>query len=194
MPIGIQEREALAVHRRDERAIDRPCDERPGAAGFQRARGAAAALSAAGLNGLVNAGGDLRAAGAAPDDAPFRVGVRNPVKTAQLLAEIDLAPGQAVATSGTYEQRFQLEGRAVTHLLDPRSGEPVDDVLSATVLAPTAMEADALATAACVLGGEEALRILGALPGIEALLVTRAGAGYRVDATSGLRARMLGSV
>ncbi len=155
---------------------------------------AAAELSKRGLSGLVNAGGDLRAAGAQPDGAPWGIGVRHPVRPAELLARVELPAGQAIATSGTYEQRFEVGGRVVTHLLDPRSGEPVDGVVSATVRAPTAMQADALATAACVLGCDEAMKALSALPGVEALLVARRGAGYRVEATRGLRVEMLASV
>ncbi|MGI5865272.1 MAG: FAD:protein FMN transferase [Myxococcales bacterium] len=155
---------------------------------------AAEALRAAGMSGLVNVGGDIRSIGAQPNGEPWKIGVRNPVRAGEILASIELAPGQAVATSGTYEQRYSVEGREVTHILDPRSGEPVDGVVSATVVAATAMEADALATAACVLGADAALRLCGSMPGVEALFVARDGARYRVDATSGLKARMLGRV
>ncbi|HCF59721.1 MAG TPA: hypothetical protein DFS52_17215 [Myxococcales bacterium] len=155
---------------------------------------AAEALRASGLSGLVNAGGDLRSVGAQPNGEPWKVGVRNPVRTGELLASVELAPDQAVATSGTYEQRYEVEGRQVTHILDPRSGGPVDGVVSATVVAATAIEADALSTAACVLGADAALRLCSSLPGVEALVVARDGGKYRVDATSGLKARMLGRV
>lgn len=155
---------------------------------------AAEALRASGLSGLVNAGGDIRSVGAQPNGEPWRIGVRNPVRAGELLASIELSPGQAVATSGTYEQRYSVEGREVSHILDPRSGEPVDGVVSATVVASTAIEADALSTAACVLGADAALRLCSSLPGVEALLVARDGGKYRVDATSGLKARMLGRV
>jgi FAD:protein FMN transferase len=155
---------------------------------------AADVLHAAGVRGLVNAGGDLRAAGPQPDGGPWWIGVRNPVRTGEILASLELAPGRGVATSGTYEQRYELEGGAVNHLLDPRSGEPVDGVLSATVVAPTSMEADALATAACVMGAGPALHLLRGLDGVEALLVAREGGRTRVEATSGLEVRILGRV
>ncbi len=155
---------------------------------------AAEVLRAADLNGLVNVGGDLRSVGAQPDGAPWQVGVRHPLRGDELLARIELAPGQAVATSGTYEQRFEVDGREVTHILDPRSGEPVHSVVSATVVAPSAMEADALATAACVLGTVATMRLVDLLPGVEALLVARDSNRFRVEATGGMKVHMLSAV
>lgn len=156
---------------------------------------AAAALSAAGVRGLVNSGGDIRAAGARPGGEPWRVGVRDPVRRDRTFATISLTAGGAIATSGTYEQYVELEGKRIPHVLDPRSGQPVDEMVSATVIAPTAMEADALATACVVLGRAEALALLEPLPGVEGLLVARRGPGRHViDATAGLAARILYAV
>lgn len=153
---------------------------------------AAAALTAAGCAGLVNAGGDVRATGPQPDGSPWRVGVRDPRRPDCLLATIELAGPTAVATSGTYEQGAEIDGRRVSHIVDPRSGQPAADVVSATVLAPTAIQADALATACVVLDAGEALRLLEGLPDVEGLLVARrAGGRCAVERTTGLRAEML---
>lgn len=156
---------------------------------------AAAALGAAGTTGLVNAGGDIRAAGARPDGAPWRVGVRDPFAADAVFAELELPAGRAVATSGTYEQGAEIDGRRVSHILDPRSGEPTGSVVSATVTAPTAMEADALATACIVLEPAEALAMLARRRGVEGLLVARRADGkHRVETTAGMRCEVLRAV
>jgi len=84
-------------------------------------------------------------------------------------------------------QRRVVDGREVSHLIDPRTGEPVAHVLSATVVAPDAMTADALATAACVLPIHEARRLFDSLPGVEALWVPAEGEPVM---TSGMQRRV----
>lgn len=86
----------------------------------------------------------------------WTVGLRNPLRPEQRIAEIQLQD-QALGTSGTATQSFYHQGRRYGHILDPRSGRPAEGVLSATVLAPTAAMADALATAFYVMGVEAAL-------------------------------------
>ena len=76
----------------------------------------------------------------------------------------------AVATSGNYEQFVLIDGKRFSHIIDPRTGQPADDVPSVTVIAPDCMTADALATAASVLGVEKALALIESLPDTEALL------------------------
>jgi len=156
---------------------------------------AAAALSSAGVPGLVNSGGDIRAAGARPCGKPWLVGVRDPIRRDRVFATVRLAAGGAVATSGTYEQYVELDGARVPHVLDPRSGEPVGEVVSATVVAGTALEADALATACVVLGRERSLTLLEGLPGVEGLVVARRDRGrHRIETTSGFDGRILHAV
>lgn len=156
---------------------------------------AAAALSAAGVPGLVNSGGDIRAAGARPNGQPWLVGVRDPITRGRVFATVRLAADGAVATSGTYEQYVELDGTRVPHVLDPRSGEPVGEVVSATVVAGTALEADALATACVVLGRERSLALLENLPGVEGLVVARRERGrHRIETTSGFDGRILHAV
>ncbi len=118
---------------------------------------------------LVNAGGDLRALG---DKAgsPWRVALQNPRDPADYLTAIDLRDA-AVATSGDYRRYFDA---AMTHhhILDPRTGSSATDLISVTVRAPTAMAADALATALFVMGPEAGVALVETLPEIEALLIT----------------------
>jgi thiamine biosynthesis lipoprotein len=78
-------------------------------------------------------------------------------------------------TSGDYESYFEIDGRRYSHILDPRTGWPVEEVRSATVVCADAELADALATAISVMGVEQGLRLIDRLQGIEALMVDREG-------------------
>jgi thiamine biosynthesis lipoprotein len=89
------------------------------------------------------------------------------------LAEFVLS-NQALGTSGSGTQFFHHQGKRYGHILDPRTGWPAEQVLSATVIAPTAEQADALSTALYVLGLEGARRFCEKHPSISALLVTPA--------------------
>ena len=81
---------------------------------------------------------------------------------------------QGLATSGDYRRFREIDGYRRPHILDPRSGKPVDNPLaSATVLAPTAAIADALATACMVLGREAAIHLIENTPDVELLLIER---------------------
>jgi thiamine biosynthesis lipoprotein len=84
---------------------------------------------------------------------PWRIGVRHPLRPRERLGEL-LVTDRAVGTSGSGTQYFHHRGKRYGHILDPRSGYPAEGVLSATVLAPTGADADALATAFYIMGPE----------------------------------------
>ena len=110
---------------------------------------AVAALRAHGVErGLVNVGGDLYALGQRADGEAWRVGVRDAQDPTRITRTLHVTD-EAVATSGDYRQFFDHAGHRYHHLLDPRTGAPSTSSLhSATVTAPTCLEADARATAA----------------------------------------------
>ena len=126
-----------------------------------------------------------------PQDEPgWIVGVRDPLRPERRLAEIRLHD-QALATSGSGVQFFRHQGARFGHILDPRSGWPASGVLSATAVAPTAAEADALATAFYILGVERTLAFCQQRPQLGALLVYQRAAGRPVELThTGLRGRL----
>ena len=82
--------------------------------------------------------------------------LRHPLRHEQKLLQVQL-DNRALSTSGSANQFFHFEGKRYAHVIDPRTGFPADGLLSTTVLAPTAAEADALATAFFVMGAEQAM-------------------------------------
>jgi len=101
---------------------------------------------------LVEIGGELRGAGVKPDGQPWWVEIEQPPGSPSprtLIALIDIA----MATSGDYRKAFSHEGRRYSHTVDGRTGRPIDNGLaSVTVVHPSAMKADAFATALSVMG------------------------------------------
>jgi thiamine biosynthesis lipoprotein len=101
----------------------------------------------------------------------WTLGIGHPLRPGKRLAEICLRD-RAIGTSGSATQFFRHQGRRYGHILDPRTGWPAESVLSATVLAPTAALADALATAFYILGVERSMEFCRTRPEVAALLVT----------------------
>jgi thiamine biosynthesis lipoprotein len=118
-------------------------------------------------NFAIDAGGDLYLGGRNPFGEAWAVGIRHPRLHDQLIETLHVSD-KAVCTSGNYERPGE---DARGHLLDPRTGQPADEVASVTVVAPTAMLADAVATAAFVLGPEEGIELIERL-GVHGLIVS----------------------
>lgn len=139
---------------------------------------AADVLRRAGVrHGFVNLGGDVRGIGAAPDGAPWRIGIRHPRGHGELLGSIDLVAA-GVATSGDYERFFDRDGRRYCHILDPRTGWPAQHWQCVSVTAPACVAAGACATVAMLLPHDNALAFL-RRQGVEFLGVTAGGAVIR---------------
>ncbi|MDO3378396.1 FAD:protein FMN transferase [Geoalkalibacter halelectricus] len=136
---------------------------------------AVAVLEQAGIaSASVNAGGDLRLLGGR-GERPWRIGIQHPREAGEVLTILELSD-RAVVTSGDYERYFEQDGRRYHHIFDPRTGFPADAVQSVTLVADSAMLADALATAVFVLGPRQGLDLVGEFPGVEVLIVDAAGA------------------
>ena len=129
-------------------------------------------------NALINFGGTVIAIG-----REQKVGIQNPFqKNGESMADI-MVKNKAVVTSGSYERGFFFEGRRYHHIIDPRTGWPVDSgLLSVTLIGGSAMELDALATGICVLGQKKGLPLL-KRRSIEAVFISNDGA---VKITQGL--------
>ena len=116
---------------------------------------------------LVNAGGDIRAIGGKDDNVPWRIAIRDPRNKTRIVTTLELYD-QAIATSGTYRRSFN-------DIIDPKMGRPAQGVLSSTVIARTAMDADILATCMFVLGAEKGIELIGKLDGAKAFVIRSDG-------------------
>jgi thiamine biosynthesis lipoprotein ApbE len=132
---------------------------------------AIARLKERGINSaMVNAGGNIYCLGK-KGKRKWRVGIQHPRKPQNLLFTLELE-NQAVATSGDYQQYFIAGGRRYSHIIDPKTGYPVDNkVISATITAPTAAQADGLSTSVFVLGKIMGLELVKKIGNVEARII-----------------------
>jgi len=121
-------------------------------------------------SGFVDAGGNGLYIGHKPDGTSWKVGLQNPDMKGQAITIIEVTD-LAVATSGNYERYFSEEAK-VSHIVDPRTGYPSQNLISATVIAPTGIDSDALSTSVFVLGEKEGLELIEKIEGVECLLIT----------------------
>ncbi len=118
---------------------------------------------------LVNAGGNLYCLGD-NNGKPWRVAIRDPRQKGRLFGKMDLRD-QAAATSGDYEQFFEIDGKRYTHIIDPKTGYPAEEgTVAATIVASSAATADALATSCLLLDPARCRDLLGHYPGTRAEL------------------------
>jgi thiamine biosynthesis lipoprotein len=126
---------------------------------------------------LINAGGDIRTRGEKGPGRPWTIAVRDPSPRASFPDTIHLT-NAAVATSGSYEACFD-DDRAFHHIVSARTGRSPDGVASVSVVAPTAMAADALATGVFVLGPRDGIALIERLAGCACLIIDRDGRQWR---------------
>ncbi len=111
---------------------------------------------AAGIrHGLVDLGGDLAVIGPHPDGSPWKVGIRDPKNPAKALATIALFSG-GLASSGDYERCMVVDGRRYAHILDPKTGWPVEPPAAVSVVADRCLVAGTVSTVAMLKGRDEA--------------------------------------
>ena len=118
---------------------------------------------------LVNAGGEIKGIGNG-----WLVGVQHPRNRQTLLVKLNLN-GKAVATSGDYEQYFEVDGVRYHHIINPVTGYPAEGLQSATVIAKNDTWADAVSTAVFVLGQVEGMKLVELLKETEALIIDSNG-------------------
>lgn len=118
---------------------------------------------------LVNAGGEISVIG-----ADWVVGVQHPRETNSIIKKIKLG-GYTVATSGDYEQYFEVDGVRYHHILDPNTGYPSTGLQSVTIINKSNSIADALATGVFVMGKEKGMKLIESLDETEAMMVDAKG-------------------
>jgi thiamine biosynthesis lipoprotein len=121
---------------------------------------------------LIDAGGDIVAVGARPGGEKFRIGVRHPRDTQEIITVVPISD-YSIVTSGDYQRFFTKDGIRYHHIFDPQTGWPANSgLISATILCPSGLAGDILSTAVFILGTEKGLALLETLPEIEGLLIT----------------------
>ena len=148
------------------------------AQGFAADRALAALRDHGVEQALVNAG-EIGSLGRKSAGSDWTVGIQHPREPDSLVAIAELR-GRSLATSGDYETTF-TEDFAKHHIFDPRTGESPGELASVSIAAPTAMQADALSTAAMVLGPDRTLRLMETLNDVDALLVHKDGRALRTS-------------
>lgn len=124
--------------------------------------------------GIVNASGDMNTWGKQPNGEFWKVAITNPLDKNKAFALLPLNEN-AVVTSGNYEKYVTFNGIRYTHIIDPRTGYPATGIISATVFAPKAEIADALATSIFVMGKDVGIDFINQLPKIECIIIDEKG-------------------
>jgi thiamine biosynthesis lipoprotein len=151
---------------------------------------ASAALQEAGASSfMLEVGGELLVHGTKPNRSPWKIAIEQPNDNASFGSSsqitVPLMSGQALATSGDYRNYRVLDGKRISHSIDPRTGRPIEhNLASVSVLAKDCMTADALATTVMVLGAEEGMKLIESLPETEALLILRVEEGFENQAST----------
>lgn len=149
-------------------------------------------------NYIIEMGGEIFCRGTNPNDTPWHVGIDRPIEGnltpgADLQVIIEVS-GQGLATSGNYRKYYTTDdGRKIVHTIDARTGEPViSNLLSATVVAPTATLADAYGTLFMILGLDRSKEFLSTHPDLQAYLIYSDDAGdFKTYVTPGLAAMII---
>jgi thiamine biosynthesis lipoprotein len=162
--------------------------------------GLAVLVEAGVRDAMITAGGDLRAIASPMTNGRRYIWIRHPrVDTAgyttsgaekkNFFGRFRLDAG-AVSTSGDYERFFIKDGKRYHHIIDPRSGYPATAAVSATVMAKTSIQADALSTTLFVLGPERGIAMADSLPAVEAMIIYREGEKLQWRATKALQEKL----
>jgi thiamine biosynthesis lipoprotein len=130
---------------------------------------------------LVDAGGDMMTFGAVPDSSSWAIEIADPLDPDNDMMTLHVRD-QAVATSGIDRRRWQRNGVWQHHLIDPHSGRPSEsDLLTATVIAPTTVEAEVYAKTVFLLGAQAGLDFIDHRPMLAGSVITADGAALLSD-------------
>jgi len=136
---------------------------------------------------IINAGGDVYCFGKKDNEELWSIGIQHPRNKKEIIGTLTLTD-KATATSGDYEKSFVLQGKRFSHIINPKTGYPVDNpVIQTTVVAETCTDADALATALMVMGKEKGMELVEKLPGTEAVIIEEIEGKLEISYTSGLK-------
>jgi thiamine biosynthesis lipoprotein ApbE len=136
---------------------------------------------------LINFAGNIYAYGTPPGKESWVIGLQHPRKSEGLLSSFEIKD-KAVSTSGDYEKFFTIDGKRYSHIIDPRTGNPVKDIVSVTIIADNATRADALSTGVFVLGLDKGMELIETLPDVEGVIIYEDNnSDLKIKTSSGLK-------
>ena len=149
---------------------------------------AARVLKQNGINSaLINFAGNIYTFGTPPGKESWVIGLQHPRESEGLLGSFEIKD-KAVSTSGDYEKFFTIEGKRYSHIIDPRTGNPVKGIVSVTIVTDNATRADALSTGVFVLGPEKGMALIEKLPDVEGIIIYEdAGSKLSTKTSSGMQ-------
>ena len=142
-------------------------------------------------NFMVEVGGEVRTMGTNIKKEKWKIGIDTPIPDTvpgENIFKVAVLENQAIATSGNYRNFYTFNDKRFSHIIDPRTGYPVEtNIASVTVLGTNCMDADALATALSVLNFNEGKALIESLDGFEALwIIKEENDVLRSQSTSGM--------
>ena len=120
--------------------------------------------------GIINASGDLSCWGIPENGKPWTIGIAHPDFAELPFSTLEVTD-LSVATSGNYEKFVMIDGKRYSHTINPKTGFPVHEIKSVTVISPNAEISDALATPITILGTEKGLALINQLKDIECIII-----------------------
>ena len=141
---------------------------------------------------LVSVGGALVSRGMNADGQPWRVAIQKPTDRENAVQAIVDINGHGISTSGSYRNYYELDGKRISHVIDPQTGRPITHKLvSVTVIAPTALEADGWDTGLMVLGTEKAQQVVRE-QGLAVYMIIKEGEGFKTWMSPQFRTFLVG--
>ncbi|HID9179543.1 TPA: FAD:protein FMN transferase ApbE [Klebsiella quasipneumoniae] len=141
---------------------------------------------------LVSVGGALVSRGMNGEGKPWRVAIQKPTDRENAVQAIVDINGHGISTSGSYRNYYELDGKRISHVIDPQTGQPITHKLvSVTVIAPTALEADGWDTGLMVLGPEKAQQVVRE-QGLAVYMIVKEGEGFKTWMSAQFRTFLVG--
>lgn len=141
---------------------------------------------------LVSVGGALVSRGMNGEGKPWQVAIQKPTDQENAVQAIVDINGHGISTSGSYRNYYELDGKRISHVIDPQTGQPITHKLvSVTVIAPTALEADGWDTGLMVLGPEKAQQVVRE-QGLAVYMIVKEGEGFKTWMSPQFRTFLVG--
>ncbi|HHL6838367.1 TPA: FAD:protein FMN transferase ApbE [Klebsiella quasipneumoniae] len=141
---------------------------------------------------LVSVGGALVSRGMNGEGKPWQVAIQKPTDRENAVQAIVDINGHGISTSGSYRNYYELDGKRISHVIDPQTGQPITHKLvSVTVIAPTALEADGWDTGLMVLGPEKAQQVVRE-QGLAVYMIVKEGEGFKTWMSPQFRTFLVG--